>query len=586
MSCGCAAVLEKIMNRDEPSSASIVERQADITPALAGVGPPLLQRLYAGRGVRTADELDYGLKGLPHFSGLRGIDTASELVDVTMQGGHRIVVVGDFDADGATSTALVCDALEAMGASRVSYFLPHRARHGYGLSPAVVEAIGAGAPGDLIITVDNGIASIAGVAAAQRAGWRVLVCDHHLPGDTLPDAEAIVNPNQPGCEFVGKALAGVGVAFYLMAAVRARVARSEPQRPLPRLSDYLDLVAIGTVADVVRLDHLNRMLVSQGLRRIRRGLARPGIAALIEVAGRDAARLNAADIGFAVGPRLNAAGRLEDMSIGVACLRARDAASARATASELAAINRQRQSVQRRMQGEADAALEALERSPAERAALVVHSNDWHEGIVGLIASRLRERHGRPVVAFAPGANGRLKGSARSITGLHIRDALAAVDARHPGLIDQFGGHAQAAGLVLSPDAVDAFEQALEATVAQRLTPDMLSPDIVTDGSLAAAELDLETAKLLEASGPWGNGFEEPLFHGLFEVVSQRIVGERHLKLEVRHLHADHSIEAMVFNQADLLETGAIYRLVYRLAVNVFRERMSANLIVNAIRAD
>ena len=574
------------MSHDDAVPARIVERRVEIPPSLGAIQSPLLQRLYAGRGVTTAEELDYGLRGLPHFSGLRGIEKASELIDVAMQGGHRILVVGDFDADGATSTALVCDLLEAMGAARVSYFLPHRARHGYGLSPAVVEAVGAGEPGDLIVTVDNGIASLAGVAAAQRAGWRVLVCDHHLPGEALPKAEAIVNPNQPGCEFVGKALAGVGVAFYLMAAVRARLARSEPKCALPRLSDYLDLVAVGTVADVVRLDHLNRMLVSQGLRRIRRGLARPGIAALIEVAGRDASRLNAADIGFAVGPRLNAAGRLEDMSIGVACLRARDAASARATASELASINRQRQSVQRRMQGEADAALEALERRPAERAALVVHSDDWHEGIVGLIASRLRERHGRPVVAFAPGANGRLKGSARSIAGLHIRDALAAVDARHPGLIDQFGGHAQAAGLVLSPDVVDAFEQALEATVAQRLTAEMLSPDIVTDGSLAVQELDLETAKLLEASGPWGNGFEEPLFHGLFEIVSQRIVGERHLKLEVRHPQASHTIEAMVFNHADLLETGAVYRLVYRLAVNVFRERMSANLIVSTIRPD
>ncbi|WP_353180348.1 single-stranded-DNA-specific exonuclease RecJ [Salinisphaera sp. T5B8] len=574
------------MRRDQPELPRIVERRADVAPGLSAIESPLLQRLYAGRGVTTPDELDYGLRGLPHFSGLRGIDRACDLIEHAMQGGHRILIVGDFDADGATSTALVCDVLEAMGAGRVSYFLPHRARHGYGLSPAVVEAVGAGEPGDLIVTVDNGIASMTGVAAAQRAGWRVLVCDHHLPGDTLPAAEAIVNPNQPGCAFVGKALAGVGVAFYLMAAVRARLAAKDANRALPRLSDYLDLVAVGTVADVVRLDHLNRMLVSQGLRRIRRGLARPGIAALIEVAGRDAARLNAADIGFAVGPRLNAAGRLEDMSIGVACLRARDPATAQQKASELAAINRQRQSVQRRMQSEADNALVRLERTPAERSALVVHSHDWHEGIVGLIASRLRERHGRPVVAFAPGAHGLLKGSARSIAGLHIRDALAAVDTRHPGLITQFGGHAQAAGLVLSPDALEGFEQALESAVAERLTAAMLSPDIVTDGSLAAHELDLDTACLLEASGPWGNGFEEPLFHGLFEIVSQRIVGERHLKLEVRHPQAHTTIEAMVFNHADLLETGAVYRLVYRLAVNVFRQRMRANLIVSTVRRE
>jgi len=568
------------MSGDEPALPPIVERAAQVSEALAEIDSPLLRRLYAGRGVHRREQLDYALKRLPHYSDLRGIGAACDLLEAALTNGHRILVVGDFDADGATSTALVCDALAAMGATRADHFLPHRSRHGYGLSPRVIETVGEGAPGDLIVTVDNGIASIAGVEAAHAAGWQVLVCDHHLPGPALPGAEAIVNPNQPGCAFAGKSLAGVGVAFYLMAALRARLGARQPQRDLPRMSDYLDLVAVGTVADVVALDHLNRTLVSQGLRRIHRGLARPGIAALIEMAGRDASRLGAADIGFALGPRLNAAGRLEDMRIGVACLRATDAVTARTLAGELSAINRQRQSVQRRMQAEADAALAQLDRAPAERAALVVYSHDWHEGIVGLIASRLRERHARPVIAFAPGAHGLLKGSARSIAGLHIRDVLAAVDARHDGLIAQFGGHAQAAGLSLRPEAITDFEAALEAAVGARLTPAMLSPDIVTDGSLSESQLDLTTARLLERSGPWGAGFDEPLFHGPFEIVSQRIVGDKHLKLQVRPQGGSVVIEAMRFNHSQLLDQGRTYRLVYRLAVNVFRQRASANLIV------
>lgn len=568
------------MSGNAPVLPRIIERSAEIPAALAPIESPLLKRLYAGRGVTSPEALDYTLKGLPHFSGLRGIDTACDLLEAAIETGCRILIVGDFDADGATSTALVCDVLQAMGATCVDHFVPHRARHGYGLSPAVVEAVGDGDTGDLIVTVDNGISSISGVDAAHAAGWQVLVSDHHLPGEALPNAEAIVNPNQAGCAFACKSLAGVGVVFYLMAALRSRLATRTPDRVLPRLSEYLDLVAVGTVADVVPLDHLNRTLVSQGLRRIRRGLARPGIAALIEVAGRDATRLSAADIGFAVGPRLNAAGRLEDMRIGVACLRAADAGSAQTLAGELSAINRQRQGVQRRMQAEADAALAALDAGPAERAALVVYSDDWHEGIVGLIAARLRERHGRPVIAFAPGAHGLLKGSARSIGGLHIRDVLAAVDAQQPGLVAQFGGHAQAAGLALRPEAISAFESALEAAVSARLTPAMLSPDIVTDGALADADLGLETARLLESSGPWGAGFDEPLFHGLFEIVDQRIVGEKHLKLQVRPAGGATVIEAMRFNQGGLLDAGRRYQLVYRLAVNVFRGRTSENLIV------
>ena len=558
----------------------IVERQASTLSALDAIDSPLLRRIYVGRGVTDMAELDYRLAGLPHFRDLKGTVPATELLAGAIDDGARILVVGDFDADGATSTALVCDALDAMGAATVDHFVPHRARHGYGLSPRVIEAVGGGRPGDLIVTVDNGIASVAGVESAHAAGWQVLVCDHHLPGEQLPAAEAIVNPNQPGCAFVGKSLAGVGVAFYLMAALRAHLAERRCGRALPRLEQYLDLVALGTVADVVRLDHLNRTLVSQGLRRIRQGRARPGVAALIEVAGREASRLDTADIGFAVAPRLNAAGRLEDMRIGIACLRERDIEQARVLAGELAAINRRRQVVQQQMQSDAESALVALDTAPIERSGLTVYQSDWHEGVVGLIAARLREAHHRPVVAFAPGAHGYLKGSARSIPGLHIRDVLAAVDIAEPGLIAQFGGHAQAAGMSMAPDHIERFERCFDSAVAARITPDMISPDLVTDGTLADEDFCLATASRLRESGPWGAGFDEPLFHGVFAIVDQRIVGTRHLKLTVRPVGGTTTIEAMRFGHGELLDTQRAYRLVYRLAVNVFRDQASANLIV------
>lgn len=571
---------------DAVQLAQIVERKTPTLGALEDIEPPLLRRIYAGRGVSQLEELDYSLARLPHFRDLKDIDRATELLSSAIDSAARILVIGDFDADGATSTALVCDALDAMGAATVDHFVPHRARHGYGLSPRVIEAVGKGEPGDLIVTVDNGIASVAGVAAAHDAGWQVLVCDHHLPGAQLPAAEAIINPNQPGCAFTGKALAGVGVAFYLMAALRAHLAAREPHRVLPRLDQYLDLVALGTVADVVRLDHLNRTLVSQGLRRIRQGRARPGVAALIEVAGREASRLDTADIGFAVAPRLNAAGRLEDMRLGIACLRHRDSAEARQLAGELAAINRRRQVVQQEMQTEAESALAAIDQAPTDRAGLTVYGASWHEGVVGLIAARLREAHHRPVVAFAPGEHGYLKGSARSIPGLHIRDVLAAVDAAQPGLIAQFGGHAQAAGLSLAPTHVETFERCFDEAVAARITPDMITPDLVTDGVLDEADLCLATASQLRENGPWGAGFEEPLFHGRFDIVDQRIVGTKHLKLTVRPIGGRTIIEAMRFGHGELLDASRIYRLVYRLAVNVFRDQASANLIVVHHRDD
>lgn len=557
----------------------IVERVAPECHALACLTPPLLRRVYAGRGIRQASELDYRLTGLPDFSALKDIEAAVDELETTVVSRRPIHVIGDFDADGATSTTLALDALETLGA-KCDFFMPQRATHGYGLSPAVIEAIGAApAEGGLILTVDNGIAAIAGVDAARAAGWEVVVTDHHLPGERLPAAAAIVNPNQSGCDFAGKHLAGVGVVFYVMAALRARLGqRGVPD--LPRMGDLLDLVAVGTVADVVALDHVNRTLVSQGLRRIRAGRGRPGIVALAEIAGREPVRLDTDDIGFAIGPRLNAAGRLEDMRLGVACLRAATLDEARRGAETLSSINRQRRSVQQRMQGQAEAALARLTALDESPAALVVYEADWHEGIVGLIAARLRERIHRPVVAFAPGEHGELKGSARSIPGLHVRDALAAVDAAAPGLITRFGGHAQAAGLSLPPAALADFSRHFQAAVDARLTPAMTTREYVTDGELAGADHCLGTAARLRDGGPWGAGFDAPLFHGAYHILGQRVVGSGHLKLTVQSCIGGEPIEAMIFNRGELLDAAQVYRLVFRLQVNEFRGRQSANLIV------
>ncbi|RJS95410.1 single-stranded-DNA-specific exonuclease RecJ [Salinisphaera sp. Q1T1-3] len=568
----------------DDESPRIVEREltGDVT-ALAYLGQPLLARIYAGRGIADPAELDYALSHLPDFSALKGVDGAVSILCAAIDAGAPICVVGDFDADGATSTTLALEALSACGAVAVDHFMPQRATHGYGLSPSVVEALGPpSAAGAVLLTVDNGIAAHAGVTAARAAGWRVVITDHHLPGDTLPaDAEAVVNPNQPGCEFASKRLAGVGVVFYLMAALRARRA-AQGATHLPRLGDFLDLVAVGTVADVVPLDHLNRTLVAQGLRRIRAGRGRPGIVALADIAGRDHRRLTPDDIGFAIGPRINAAGRLDDMAIGVHCLRAADPDTARAAAEQLSAINRDRRRAQRRMVADAEQALAHLSLSGTDMpAGLVVHGADWHEGIVGLIAARVRERVHRPVVAFAPGANGELKGSARSIPGVHVRDILAAIDARHAGLIRRFGGHAQAAGLSLAAADLDDFRQAFDTATADVLTPALRTRAYLTDGELSAGDFTLETAKRLRDAGPWGAGFEAPLFHGRFHILSQRIVGEHHLKLRLSPAAGDAPAMAGIwFNREETLEETIAHRLVFQLAVNEFRGQENLDLIV------
>lgn len=546
--------------------------------------PPLLRRIYAARGIRDADELELGLDRLPGFESLAGIGAAAALLHETLEGDRRILVVGDFDTDGATATALAVHALRALGGTHVDYLVPDRARHGYGLSPAIVEVALERKP-DLIVTVDNGIASVAGTAAAQEAGCRVLITDHHLPPEELPPADAIVNPNCDGCDFPCKALAGVGVLFYVLLGLRARLREAGwfESHPEPNLADYLDLVAMGTVADVVPLDQTNRILVAQGLKRIRAGRARPGIYALADAAGRDWTRLTAGDIGFGLAPRLNAAGRLENMGLGVDCLLAADIDAARSAALELESLNAERKERQTQMQ---DAALAALDGSlPGGRElppGLCLYEKGWHEGIVGLVAGRVRERHHRPVVAFAAAGTGGLKGSARSIPGVHIRDVLENLAIRHPGLIERFGGHAMAAGLTLAADRLDDFRTAFAEEVARWVTPEMLEGVLLTDGEIAEDDFRLETAYSLREGGPWGAGFPEPVFEGDFEVLDQRIVGERHLKLRLCPAGGRRGLDGIAFQRDEPVPERV--RAAYRLDVNRYQGIDSLQLIVEHIQ--
>ena len=535
---------------------------------------PVLRRVYAARGIHHPEQLDLRLHRLHRPDGLPDLDTASGLLARAIMQGQRILVVGDFDADGATGTALAVRALSAMGAAGVSFLVPSRFRHGYGLSPAVVEAALSLAP-DVLLTVDNGVAAIAGVAAARAAGMRVVVTDHHLPGERLPDADALVNPCLPRSGFPSRALCGAGVVFYVMAALRRALEERGwfgPARPAPRLADWLDLVALGTVADVVPLDHNNRILVQQGLERIRRGTGNAGIRALLEVAGRDPAHATAADLGFVAGPRLNAAGRLEDMELGIRCLLADDTGTAREWAEVLDRINGRRRVLESRMSAEAETQVARLATaSQGLPAVLCLHDPDWHEGVIGLVAGRVRERFHRPAVAFARGTEGRLKGSARSVPALHMRDALAAVDARHPGLIDRFGGHAMAAGLTLAAHHLAEFSQALETAALRALGGAPPVAEIVTDGPLEPHELELETALALEAGGPWGQAFPPPTFDGRFEVLDARPVGGgRHLRLLLRPETGRRPVPGILFHAAEhgWRDDMAHLHLVYHPAVN------------------
>lgn len=551
--------------------------------------PPLLQRIFANRGLREDQDIDLALKNLLPPASLKGLDSALQLLVAALQERQRILVVGDFDADGATSSALSVLALRALGAASVDYLVPNRFEYGYGLTPEIVEVAKAFRPG-LILTVDNGISSLDGVRAAVSAGIRVLVTDHHLPGDRLPEADAILNPNQPGCDFPSKNLAGVGVAFYLMVALRTRLKSlgwfEQQQLAEPNMADFLDIVALGTVADVVPLDRNNRILVQHGLARMRAGRCRPGITALAEVAGRKPNRLCAADLGFAIGPRLNAAGRLTDMSQGIECLLEADPAKAKAIAAKLDQLNHDRRNIEGDMQQQAMGILQQLHLGKESELpwGLCLFHRDWHQGVIGILASRVKERFHRPTIIFARSGQGEIKGSARSIPGFHIRDALDAVASRHPGLIAKFGGHAMAAGLSLQEDQLDQFQQAFDREARRVMTPDQLSGELISDGALGENDLDLPVAHLLRNAGPWGQGFPEPLFDGEFELLDQRIVGEKHLKLTLGLPSSGRVVDGIAFNvDLDQWPNRSLKRiyLVYRLDVNEFRGVQSAQLMVS-----
>jgi len=551
--------------------------------------PSLLRRVYGARAVESATDLDYALNKLEPLELLGGLDAAVGLLEEALREEQRIVVVGDFDADGATSTALCLRALRSMGARDVHYLVPNRFEFGYGLTPEIV-AVAAGLHPHLIMTVDNGISSNAGVEAARQQGIRVLITDHHLPGAVLPPADAIVNPNSPGDEFPSKNLAGVGVAFYLMLALRARLRThgwfGQQGIPEPNLGRLLDLVALGTVADVVPLDCNNRILVQHGIQRIRAGQCVPGIRALLEVGRRNVARTVSTDLAFAAGPRLNAAGRLEDMSLGIECLLTDSEAAAREMAARLDALNRDRKEIESDMQTRALQAIRALHlETQGLPTGLCLFDPDWHQGVIGILAARIKEQFHRPVIAFAQVGNGELKGSARSIPGFHIRDALDAVAAHHPELITRFGGHAMAAGLTLDEAHYPAFAVAFDAEATRLLSEDDLNHAIYSDGELQADEFSLETAQALREAGPWGQGFPAPVFDGRFRLISQRVVGECHLKLVLQPYNGEGPIDAIAFNTAELPGSCREVLAAYQLDVNEYRGRLSAQLIVEHIEA-
>ena len=538
----------------------------------------VLAGLFASRGVRSDDELDYALRRLLPVSTLDNIDAAVELVLAHREG--RILVVGDFDVDGATSTALLLRCLRQFGFAAVDYLVPNRFDFGYGLSRGLVDVACRDKP-SLIITVDNGISSMEGVAAARAAGIDVLITDHHLPGERLPDADVILNPNLPGSRFESKSLAGVGVAFYLVAALGQSLQKSGLDGAARVAAQYIDLVALGTVADVVPLDHNNRVLVSQGLQRIRAGATVPGIRALLAESGRAYERCVAADLGFAVGPRLNAAGRLDDMSVGIECLLTDDAGTAERLARTLDTINRDRRDIEQTMR---DQAFRIVEQMPQSRLpdCVCLFDASWHQGVVGLVAGRVKEKVSRPVAAFALEGDDVLKGSVRSVPGVHARDLLQAINSAEPDLITKFGGHAMAAGLTLHRSAFDVFKEEAQRQM-RRLYPDAdFSGAIRSDGVLPGDRLNLDFARELKAWGPWGSGFPEPAWHGLFHVVETRVVGEQHLKLRVRPADSDVTIDAIAFNQADTQCRG-IVQLAYRLDVNEWRGVERPQLVVEQI---
>ena len=573
-------------------STRITRRAAAQVPEdLAAAVHPVLARVLAARDVLSLSEIDYALGKLHPAHSLSGLDDAVALLENALAEDKRILVVADFDADGATGCAVAVRGLRLLGARHVDYVVPNRFEFGYGLTPEIVTIAEERAP-DLLITVDNGISSVDGVAAAAARNIPVIVTDHHLPGARLPEAAAIVNPNQAGDGFPSKCLAGVGVMFYVLIALRARLRAKEwfAERGLkePNLARLLDLVALGTVADVVPLDANNRILVAQGLARIRSGRAHAGVAALLEVAGRDYQRSTAADLGFAVAPRLNAAGRLADMALGIECLLSDDAQSAADMAATLDRLNHERRDIEARMRDQAMAQVDALRFESPEKLpfGLCLFDSEWHPGVVGIVASRVKERLHRPVIAFAPDGEDSLKGSARSVNGVHIRDALDSVAARHDGLLSKFGGHAMAAGLSLKREHFDTFRAAFDSEVRRHLSDGDLRNTILSDGPLEAADIGLALARELRLAGPWGQGFPEPVFDGEFEVLSSRVVGETHMKLSLRAVEHTQPVDAIAFNALDYWPQEAnVVRLAYKLDVNHFRGRDSAQLVVELAEA-
>ncbi len=559
--------------------------------------PPILKRIYINRGITDIAQLETSARGLHSYQKLGGIELAVELLFQAIQEQKRIIVVGDFDADGATSSALSVLALRMLGSNNVDYLVPNRFEDGYGLSPEVVDqALELGA--EMIMTVDNGVSSIEGVRYAKENGITVLVTDHHLPGQVLPEVDAMVNPNLDSCTFPSKALAGVGVAFYLMMALCVHMRKhnwfAQQGMQEPKLMELIDLVALGTVADVVPLDENNRILVHQGLQRIRAGKARPGIQALIEVAKRDARRLVASDFGFALGPRINAAGRLDDMSFGVELLMCNNIHAARRMASELDGLNQTRKEIEEGMKQEAMAFCERLQFGENSELpyGLSLFQRDWHQGVIGILASRIKEKFHRPVIAFADGGEGTIKGSCRSIPGLHMRDALDFIDTQNPGLIIKFGGHAMAAGLTIKEQDFERFSRLFDEVVKKELDEAALKGVILTDGELKPEEFSMHIAEQLRAGGPFGQAFPEPIFDGEFKVLHQKLVGEKHLKLMLEPLYKGHPTNVMIdgiaFN-VDLRRwpdaSVKTVRLAYKLDVNEFRGNQSLQLMIDHIEA-
>ena len=563
-----------------------------------------IKQIYASRGIASADELALNvskLQGMVVETSLLGLDNACRILYQALLNKTRIVIVGDFDADGATSTALMMIALSYFGSDHHDFIVPNRFEYGYGLTPEIVE-LAEQQQAKLLITVDNGISCIAGVERAKALGMQVIVTDHHLPGQTLPNADAIVNPNQVGCNFPSKSLAGVGVAFYVMLALRKYCREQnyfiDHNIVEPNIAQLLDLVALGTVADVVSLDNNNRILVAQGLKRIRAGQTRPGIQALIEIANKNQQRLVASDFGFALGPRINAAGRLDDMSFGINCLLATDLTSARMMAAELDDLNKARREIEQGMQVEAERVLTALNFDKDNLPnAISLFQSDWHQGVIGIVAGRLKEKFHRPCIVFAKAKESKgiasteeIKGSARSIPGLHIRDLLEHIDSQHPGLILKFGGHAMAAGLSIKAEDFKQFQQHFNTMAGQWLKPEDLKSIILSDGELHPNKITLSFAEQLREAGPWGQNFPEPLFNGVFTLIQQRIVGEKHLKLVLQQEieSGQYSFDAIAFNVDTAVwpnyNTSQV-ALAYRLDINEFRGKRTVQLMVEDIHA-